>query len=61
VTPAWVPVAADPPAVLYRGDIWLVCPVKGFDCGRVRRDPFGQQWAMDVMSVHCGLYHQTWK
>jgi len=58
--PPWVPISTDPPAVLLDGDIWHVCPLGGFECGRVPRAPFGEQWAGDVMAVHVALHHRHW-
>jgi hypothetical protein len=56
----WMPLTRDPPTVLYEDKVWLVCPLKGFDCGRVPRDPFGERWAVDVMAVHVGIHHRIW-
>ncbi|MGB3439042.1 MAG: hypothetical protein WBA97_09860 [Actinophytocola sp.] len=56
----WVPLTRDPPAVSYEGAVWLVCPLHGFDCGRMPRDLFGEQWAADVMAVHVAIHHRIW-
>lgn len=56
--PEWIVVGRN--AVSYQGTIWLVCPVKGFDCGRVPLGTFGDQWAADVIAVHVGLHHRLW-
>jgi hypothetical protein len=42
------------------GDIWLVCPLNGFDCGRVPRSLFGELWAVDVIAVHVAIHHHVW-
>jgi hypothetical protein len=47
-------------AVACEGTTWLICPVKGFDCGRVPLSTFGEQWAQDVIAVHVGLHHRHW-
>lgn len=57
----WIPLTRDPPSVLFENEIWLVCPLKGFDCARIRRDPFGEEWAADAMSVHVDIYHRPWR
>lgn len=56
----WIPISNDPPAVLLDGDVWLVCPQFGFNCGRVPQQPFGERWAADVIAVHVAIHHRHW-
>jgi len=60
VVPGWVALAWEPPSVRYENEVWLVCPMKGFDCARVPRYRFGEQWAADVMAVHVAIHHRRW-
>jgi hypothetical protein len=57
--PKWVPVARH--AVAYHGEIWIVCPVNGFDCARIPRHPYGELWGSDVMAVHVAIHHRRWR
>jgi hypothetical protein len=57
----WVAISNDPPAVLLDGEVWLVCPLRGFDCARVPQQPFGESWGLDVLAVHVALHHRTWR
>lgn len=50
----------EPPRVCYENEVWLVCPLKGFDCARVPREVFGEQWAADVIAVHVAIHHRVW-
>lgn len=56
----WTVASKDPPTERFEGEVWLVCPLKGFDCARVPRDRFGKEWATDVMAVHVAISHRTW-
>lgn len=44
----------------FEDELWHICPVRGFECGRVPRNPFGERWAVDVMAVHVAIHHRTW-
>jgi hypothetical protein len=58
--PPWVVVSSDPPSVRFKNEIWLVCPLEGFDCARVRCDRFDDTWAADAMAVHVDISHRRW-
>ncbi|MFL6123733.1 hypothetical protein [Actinophytocola sp.] len=60
VPPSWVALTHDPPSVHFEDEAWLVCPLNGFDCARVPRDRFGEEWAADVMAVHVAISHRRW-
>jgi hypothetical protein len=55
----WVPAGRD--SVFFEGEVWLICPVRGFECGRVPQQPFGEAWARDVMAVHVAIHHKLWR
>jgi len=46
--------------VCHEDEVWLVCPLKGFDCARMAQEPFGEQWASDVIAVHVAIHHRAW-
>lgn len=56
----WTVVSKDPPAVLFKGQVWLVCPVGGFDCARLPMTQFDAQMTADVMAVHVAVSHSRW-
>ena len=43
------------PAVVIRGDRWLVCPIGGAECCRVGAT---SDWAADVIAVHVRVSHR---
>jgi hypothetical protein len=59
--PGWALLTHDPPTVLWENEIWLVCPLRGFNCARVPRDLFGEEWGTDVMAVHVAIHHRLWR
>lgn len=50
-----------PPLVEADGDLWLVCAIGGWECGRVNTIVLGGATAADVMSVHYLLHHRAWR
>lgn len=58
-TPDPVNAPPDPPTVYSTdGHAHYVCPIRGYDCCRMRRGDYGDQLAKDAIDIHVRIHHR---